>query len=152
MNHTFMGAMFSKEEDGEAPSMATSGSAETIIGPTVKVEGTFQSDDNILVEGEVVGTLKTSKDLTVGSDARIEADVEANNMHISGEVKGNLKALGAVQLASSAKVYGDIETEVIAVENGAVMQGRCTSGQGAPVSSDTDKKEEKDAKKEESEG
>lgn len=137
--------MFSKEEDEGREDGVPTSSPETIIGPTVRVEGTFQSDDNINVEGEVVGSLKTSKDLTVGSNARIEADVEANNMHISGEIHGNLKCMGSIQLTSSAKVYGDIDTEVISVENGAVMQGRCTSGQAAPVTPSTSSHQEESA-------
>lgn len=126
--------MFGKEEGGEGGSAMQQKAAQTVIGPTVKVEGSFHSDDNILIDGQVVGTVKTSKDLTVGPDSRIEADVTAENMHISGEVKGNLHASGTITLTSSARVYGDVETSIISVETGAVLQGRCvTGGNSAPT-------------------
>ncbi len=123
-----MTPMFTKEEGGEVSPRGPVQNAETIIGPTVKVEGTFESDDNIQIEGQVVGTIKTSKDLTVGTDAKIEADVTAVNMHISGEVRGNIHASGTVELMSSARIHGDIETQIISVQTGAVVQGRCSTG------------------------
>ncbi len=127
-----MAAMFHKEEGGREFTPNTK--PETVIGPTVKVEGTFESQDNILVDGVVMGSLKTTKDLTVGKGARIEADVMAANMHIAGEVHGNLKASGSMTLTNSARVYGDVETGIISVEVGAVLQGRCVANGGKDVS------------------
>ncbi len=126
-----MVAMFSKEEEGaraETPNTG-SGESQTIIGPTVKVEGAFASDDNILIEGHVIGTITTTKNLTVGVGAQIEADVTAANMNIAGKVKGNLHASESIQLTSSAEIVGDIETNIISIETGASVQGRCVSGQ-----------------------
>lgn len=102
-------------------------SAGTVIGSTVRVEGQFTSEDNVLIEGQVHGTLTTTQNLTVGSNARIEADIHATNMYISGEIHGNIIATGSVQLTSTARVYGDIETSIISIETGAVVQGRCTT-------------------------
>jgi len=139
--------MFAKEEGGDKSDVHTTSSAQTVIGPTVKVEGSFQSDDNIAIDGHVVGTIKTSKDLTVGTDSKIEADVSAANMHISGEVKGNLHASGTITLTSSARVYGDVETSIISVETGAVIQGRCTTGAGADTPIEMDEEESETGKK-----
>lgn len=140
-----MTAMFNKEDGDEYDTQipTSSNNSETIIGPTVKVEGTFNSDDNILIEGQVVGTIQTSKDLTVGKDAHIEADVTAANMQVSGEIKGNLHSAGSIQLTSSARVYGDIESKIMSVETGAVVQGRCTTGEVA-VNKKLEDKEEDD--------
>ncbi|MFC1598145.1 polymer-forming cytoskeletal protein [Patescibacteria group bacterium] len=139
--------MFTKEEGEDVGMDAPSDQAETIIGPTVKVEGTFQSDDNILIDGEIVGTIKTSKDLTVGEGARIEADIEAANMFVAGDITGNIKVSGTMQLSSSARIKGDIETQIISVETGAVIQGQCVSGQGG--STPTQDEEEKETETEE---
>ncbi|PIW36503.1 MAG: hypothetical protein COW24_04810 [Candidatus Kerfeldbacteria bacterium CG15_BIG_FIL_POST_REV_8_21_14_020_45_12] len=125
-----MVAMFSKEEDGTEHGMVSAGetTAQTVIGPTVKVEGVFESEDNILIEGHVTGTIRTTKNLTVGKDASIEADVSAENMHIAGEVKGNIVATHIIELTSTARIIGDIETDIISIETGAMVQGRCVSG------------------------
>lgn len=124
-----MAAMFSKGGDQEPEEQRTHGAAETIIGHTVKVEGTFTSQDNMLIEGEVVGTITTSKDVTVGKEAKIKANISATNVTIAGEVHGNISASGTTRLAASSRVYGDISTQVISIDTGAIMQGQCVTGE-----------------------
>lgn len=102
------------------------GDVETIIGPSVKVEGDFTSKGNVTVEGVVHGSLKTEKDLKVGVGAKISASVFANNAFIAGEVKGNVKASGRLELTDTSKIYGDIEAKTIIMSAGALMNGKCT--------------------------
>jgi cytoskeletal protein CcmA (bactofilin family) len=62
---------------------------ETVIGPSVKVEGDFEGTGDMIVDGIVVGNLKTKNFLQVGKEAKIKANIEAQNAYISGEVVGN---------------------------------------------------------------
>ncbi len=103
----------------------TSQETETIIGSSVKVDGNFKGEGNITVEGVVQGSLKTNHDLTVGPQAKIKAEVEANNLYLSGEVRGNIKVTEKTKLTSSAKVFGNIETKSLSVEEGAIINGKC---------------------------
>jgi len=98
---------------------------ETVIGPSVKVEGDFIMEGNIIIEGTVCGTIKTSKNLVVGKLSTIFADIEAGNAIISGEIQGNLTIHNKLELKSTAKIFGDITTESIDVESGAILNGRC---------------------------
>jgi cytoskeletal protein CcmA (bactofilin family) len=133
--------MFTKGEEKMQTPEVSNERPETVIGATVAVEGTFHSEDNMLIEGSVTGTLRTTKNLTVGKGAHIKADVAAANMYISGEIRGNLTATGSIQLAASARVYGDVETNIISIETGAVLQGRCTTGkQNAVATKETTEK------------
>ena len=81
----------------------------------------------------MIGTLKTNRDLRVGSNAKVKADVEAANVLISGEVIGDLFIKEKVELKSSAKVTGDITTKVISIEAGASLNGKCNCDQGASI-------------------
>lgn len=99
--------------------------AETIIGPSVKVKGNFHGDGNIIIEGFVEGTVKTSQSLFVGDKARITASIEAKEAKISGEITGNIKVSGYLEITSTAKILGDIEATNISVDKGAVFNGRC---------------------------
>lgn len=130
--------MFKKDEKMETAENAT----KTIIGPSVKIEGDFSSEDNVDVEGQVLGALKTSRDLRIGKDAKIKAEVEANYIFVAGEVKGNIVAKEKIELSSTAKIFGDITTNTISIENGAMINGKCTSGQNA-VEDLTQKKNKK---------
>lgn len=121
--------MFTNKEEGDGGT--TSQETETIIGPSVKVEGDFVGEGNVTVEGSVLGTLKTKQNLQVNETAKIKANVEAQNIVIAGEVKGNLKVTDKIELKSSAKVSGDITTKIISIESGAVFCGKCLSGDEA---------------------
>jgi len=97
---------------------------ETIVGPSVNVEGDFASEGNIIVKGTVSGSVHTSRFLSVEPGAKIMANVRAGTAKISGEVKGNLKIRETIELTSTAKVLGDIECRVLSVEPGALLFGK----------------------------
>jgi cytoskeletal protein CcmA (bactofilin family) len=112
--------MFNREEDS-----ATNANTETIIGPSVKVNGNFTGSGNVNVEGSVTGTLKTTKNLRVGEAARIKADISAESVYVAGEIRGNVVCKGKLELTSSARVIGNVETQTLTVAAGAVLNGKC---------------------------
>lgn len=99
--------------------------AETIIGPSVKVEGDFVGQGNIIVDGVIKGSVTTNGNLRVGDQAKITAAVAAANALISGEIHGNVTIKGDLELTATAKIFGDIETKSICVARGAILSGNC---------------------------
>lgn len=97
---------------------------ETVVGPSVHVEGDFASEGNILVKGIVSGNVKTSRRLTVEEGAKIFANVRAKTAFISGEIQGNVKVDEVVELTSTARVAGDIQCATFVVEAGALIHGK----------------------------
>lgn len=108
--------------------------AETIIGVGVKVEGSFAAFGNVIIKGQLLGSLETKSDLILREGGRIEADITAKNASIGGEVKGNLDVEEKIGLASTAKVSGDLTCRVLAIDEGAVLNGRCSVGVSAATS------------------
>lgn len=107
-----------------SPSSPPQDEVETVVGPSMQVEGDFASEGNIVVKGIVSGSVQTSRHLTVESGAKIFAHIKAGTATISGEVKGNVKVDGQVELTSTAQVAGDIECQVLVVEAGALLYGK----------------------------
>lgn len=101
---------------------------ETIVGPSVKVEGDFVSQGNIVIEGQVSGSIKTEKNLRVEQGAKIAANVSVDSALIAGEVKGNIKAMNTLELMPSARVDGDVEVKTLIIAAGAALNGRCVMG------------------------
>lgn len=97
---------------------------ETVVGPSVNVEGDFSSEGHIIVKGTVSGSVKTSKRLTVEKGAKIFANVRAGEAVISGEVRGDVKVGDKLELTSSARVAGDIDCKILVVEAGALIYGK----------------------------
>lgn len=98
---------------------------ETIIGSSVKVEGNFVGKGDVNVEGEVVGSLRTTKNLRIGPNAKIKADVQANAVFLAGQIRGNVKALEKIELTETAKLFGNVETKKISIAPGAHFTGKC---------------------------
>ncbi|MDD2807235.1 MAG: polymer-forming cytoskeletal protein [Patescibacteria group bacterium] len=111
--------MFKKEDGNEV---------ETVIGPSVQVEGNFVANGDVIIEGIVSGSIKTEKNLHIGAEAKIFADVYAANAVIAGEVQGNIKVKDGLELTNTAKIFGDIKAQVLTINAGAVLHGKCDSG------------------------
>lgn len=126
--------MFKNERD-----MVAANETETVIAPSVRVEGDFVSEGNVRIEGMVTGSIATERDLIVGEAAKITANVQARNGTIAGELHGNLRVFDRLELSSTARVYGDIHAKVLSVAPGAVMRGQLVIGMDVQP---MDKKEE----------
>lgn len=103
-------------------------SSATLIARGVRVEGEFVSQGDVTIEGEVSGTLTCSGTLTVGVEAKIKADVKANDVVVGGIIDGNITAARKLELKSGSRVTGDVVCEVIMVEAGASLNGKVSSG------------------------
>lgn len=97
---------------------------ETVVGPSVHVEGDFASEGNMLIKGKVSGSVRTSKLLTAESGSKIMANVKAGSAVISGIVKGNVKVEDRLEVTASAQIVGDVECATLVVEAGAKIQGK----------------------------
>ncbi len=118
---------------------------ETIVGPSVKVEGDFNSQGNVLIQGVVSGNVKTEKYLQVEEGARINANVQAESCKISGEVHGNIRAKTSLELTPTAHVVGDIEAKTLIISPGAILHGKCSMLAGADVDGKKGKRKGDDA-------
>ena len=113
----------------EAPANAGN-ETETIIGPSVKVEGDLITEGNVIVEGMVCGTIKTSKNLKIGGRSKIFANISAENILVAGEIQGNVRVKEKLELTSTAKIFGDIRTNILIVAPGSSINGKCQMGDG----------------------
>ncbi|MDD5341975.1 MAG: polymer-forming cytoskeletal protein [Patescibacteria group bacterium] len=103
----------------------TDSETETIIGQSVRVEGNFTSQGNIVVEGGVAGTLKTSGNLRIGPNAKLKADVQAKSIFTSGEIRGNnIIASEKIEMTKTAKIFGNVQAPTISMEAGAILNGK----------------------------
>ncbi len=110
----------------EQTTKETEDNIDTVVGPSVNVEGDFSSEGNIIVKGTVNGSVHTSRVLSVEPGAKIIANVRAGSALIAGEVRGNMKVKESLELASTARVLGDIEVKVLSIEPGAIVFGKIT--------------------------
>lgn len=112
--------MFKKHEAGDF------NDAETIIGPSVKVEGDFIGEGNLIVEGIIKGKVETAGNLKIGAKAVITASITAANALIAGEVQGDVHVQNDLELTDTARITGDIQAQSICIARGATLNGTCS--------------------------
>ena len=113
------------------PSMNGPVASDTVVGTSVSLEGEFTSNENIIIHGQVRGTVSTEQDLTIGESAEVHADVSAENITVSGLVEGTVRATGRLRLTATGRVKGDVSTKSLVVEEGAEITGQFSMGSDA---------------------
>ena len=103
-------------------------SPATVIAKGVRLEGEFKSQGDVLIEGEVQGTITTDGLLTLGSEAALKAGVTAADAIVAGKLEGNINIKRRLDVKSTARITGDIVCETISVEPGAQLQGNIRAG------------------------
>lgn len=99
--------------------------AETsgIIGRGTVVKGTLSGAGDVVVQGQIEGTVSLENELTVEPEGRVFAGVESQNLSIHGQMSGDMRAKDRVVIASTARVVGDIQAPRVVIEDGARFKG-----------------------------
>jgi cytoskeletal protein CcmA (bactofilin family) len=96
----------------------------THIGKLIVIKGDVSGSGDVYLDGELEGSVELLDGaLTVGSEGRIRANLQAPSIVVQGRVDGNLYSLERAELKKSATVVGDIYTPRIAIEDGAILEG-----------------------------
>jgi cytoskeletal protein CcmA (bactofilin family) len=95
------------------------------IGKSVVICGEVKGSEDLIVDGRVEGTVTLSDcRLTIGPNAKVQADLSARDVLIQGHVHGNVVATGRVELRAGCSVEGDIRALRLAVEDNAIFRGK----------------------------
>ena len=97
----------------------------TIIIRGVKIEGKITSSGNIRVDWEIQGDIFCESNMTIGEDAKVDGQINANTITIGGKVSGIVRAKEKLILDSKSNLKGDIYTKNLVIEEGAKFDGKC---------------------------
>ena len=128
--------MFKKDEmpNGATTTSATNkprqpappqrGSGPASIGPSITVKGDISGNEDLVIQGRVEGSVNlVQNNVTIGSNGRVNADVNGRTVIVEGEVKGDLNAEEQIILRHTARVEGGLVAPRVALEDGAVFRG-----------------------------
>jgi cytoskeletal protein CcmA (bactofilin family) len=104
--------------------VATSGASMSLVSENIRIEGELGGEENILINGRVLGSIKLNGDIVVGQSGVVEADIEGNTIVIQGTVKGNVTARSHLEIQATGKMIGDITARSIDIKEGSTFEGR----------------------------
>jgi len=94
------------------------------LGSSLRVKGEITGTEDLVIDGLIEGSIQLDKGkLTVGSTAKITADINARDVVVHGYVKGNVRANGKIEIRKDGSVIGNLTTAQIIIEDGANFKG-----------------------------
>jgi cytoskeletal protein CcmA (bactofilin family) len=108
-----------------APRSAPASAAVTtcVIGPKTRIKGELTGEENVVVEGHVEGSIRISRDLTVGTGGTVKATVSAQSIVVAGELLGDCQATQRVQIEANGRLTGNIRAPRVVIVEGATFRG-----------------------------
>lgn len=106
----------------------------SVIGPTLVFKGELSADEDLVIEGTIEGTIAHhKKNLTIGKQGKVTADIHASSVLVEGSLNGNIHSDGLVSLAKTAVVQGDIFCSRLVFEDGASFSGHVDMAKPNPL-------------------
>lgn len=89
---------------------AMSFDAASLVDRHSVFEGTFRSQRDIRVEGEVKGTVACDGTLFVAEGATVAATVDAEHISVAGDLSGEIRCRGRLHIMPSGRVRAKVST------------------------------------------
>ena len=96
------------------------------IGEDSFFGGRFLVKGNMRIEGTFEGKALLVDQLEIGTKARVKTNISATSVVVEGIVIGNIAASRRILLLSTARVLGDLKTPELIIQDGVILEGRCT--------------------------
>ncbi len=97
----------------------------TIIAEGVTIEGKIFSPGATRIDGNVKGEIITHKELVIGKEAEVEANIKTSDAIVAGKFKGDMIASGEVEITPTGKFTGNLTQKdaLLTVSKGGVFKG-----------------------------
>ena len=98
---------------------------ETVIGPNTNFRGRLVCDGSIRIDGICEeGVIETVGNIVISPQAKVAADLIAENVSVSGAVTGKIKAIGRLEILSTGKVWGDVDVGSFLLDEDGYFNGK----------------------------
>jgi len=95
----------------------------------VSIKGTVKFSNELVIDGEVEGSIDSTGTLTVGEHASIRGQIKTKSVKVRGTVEGDIVASERCELQAGCTLHGDIEAPRLVVDENATF---CGSAKVAP--------------------
>jgi cytoskeletal protein CcmA (bactofilin family) len=107
-------------------SMTTQSDAH--LSQTVWIKGLVKFRNELLIDGEVEGTINSTGTLTIGEHARICGEIRTKSVKVRGMVEGNIFVTERCELQAGCTLRGDIEAPQLLIDENATFLGSAKIG------------------------
>lgn len=101
----------------------TAGERMSILPPTLRFKGELSADEDLLIQGQIEGTIKHTQRVTVGKEGKVKASISAQVIKVEGTVEGDLQAERSVYVEDSGNLRGNIHAPSVCLVEGSKFNG-----------------------------
>lgn len=100
------------------------------LGRAAEVEGTLRFPDLLRVDGTVRGKVFTAKELVVGEEGLVDAEVDVGFLSVAGRVRGKIIVRERLEIHAGGRVEGELHmmTPALLIEEGGILEGTVKMG------------------------
>ena len=109
------------------------GMSPTVISESTTIIGDIETRGPLMVSGQVQGNGKVGGTLSVSKSAHWNGDITARQAVLAGRVTGKVVVEDKLEISSSAVITGEIVAKVLAIANGARIEGEVTVTSGKAI-------------------
>ncbi len=109
------------------------GGSFNLVANGTEITGDISTSGDLRIDGQITGNVSCTAKLVIGEGGDITGNINCYSGEISGTVRGQIIAKEMLQLNQSASIQGDIEATRFVVEDGASINGRCTTSKSLNV-------------------
>jgi cytoskeletal protein CcmA (bactofilin family) len=117
------GPPVAEKDKAAAPAPAVAKPGTCMIASKTVIKGEITGDEDVVVEGNVEGQIRITRDLRVGANGVVKATVEAQSIIVSGELIGDCQASVRVEIQATGRLTGNIRAPKIVIAEGAMFRG-----------------------------
>lgn len=96
----------------------------SILPAGVELEGEVRGTGDLVVRGQVLGSVDVDGVVTVDASGSVRGEIRARAMIVRGLVEGPVTVLELLRLEPGARVLGDVQADRVSAATGAVLRGR----------------------------
>ena len=111
-------------DSGEIQTQGSAKGRRLVVGQGITMSGEIEACDHLVVEGTVEAALKGASVLEISETCVFYGSVEIDEAVVAGRFEGELSVNGRLSLRSTGAITGTIAYRELAVEAGAVLDGK----------------------------
>jgi cytoskeletal protein CcmA (bactofilin family) len=101
----------------------TKDSITALMGKGAEFQGQLTFKGTVRIDGRFLGSITSEGKLVLGKDAYVEGTISVGELEMHGTLQGEISVAHKTLLHESARLTGSLHTALLAVEEGALLQG-----------------------------
>jgi len=110
--------------DTETPSFIQGAAPRTVLFANSSISGKLSYNLPVKIDGHFTGEIKSTELLVIGSNAQVDAQISARQVHLEGRLVGSVQAMGCFELMPGGYSKGDARVGELRIHPGATFDGR----------------------------